>query len=116
MKQILKVLSIIVIMATLWVNLSYADGAFIKLGRGLANTFTGWIEIFTTLHESCLEHDYIVGYFYGLPKGAVRAMLRTIAGVYEVVTFPIPIPADYESVIEPEFVTVGMPLERTRNE
>ena len=103
------------LISVLYVNASYANGPFTKLGRGLANTFTGWIELFTTTHKACLEHDYMVGYLYGLPEGVVRSLLRTIAGIYEVVSFPIPIPADYESVIEPEFV-MKSPLERTRNE
>ena len=95
---------------------SYANGPFKKLGRGLANTATGWIEFFVTVQESCEKHDYIGGLFYGIPTGIVKALIRTSIGLYETVTFAIPIPNDYEPILEPEFVTTSPILEKIRAE
>ena len=39
-----------------------------------------------------------------LAKGIGMTIVRTGAGIYEVVTFPFPIPEDYGPVLEPEFV------------
>ncbi|MFH1752862.1 MAG: exosortase system-associated protein, TIGR04073 family [Candidatus Omnitrophota bacterium] len=86
------------------VSVCYAGGAIGKLSRGLMNTTTGWIELFTTIHESYVEEPFIGGLIYGIPMGLARAFLRTGAGIYELITFPIPFPANYEPIIEPEFI------------
>ena len=46
----------------------------------------------------------LLGLTWGWVKGAAVGLLRTAAGVYETVTFPIPAPADYEPMVNPEFV------------
>jgi len=84
-----------------------ADGAFHKLGRGFINTLTGWMEIFYTANLKFREHDNDV--FQGLaaiPEGVVRAVIRTSVGIYETVTFPLPIPENYTAIVEPEFLFV----------
>ena len=114
MGKLFKSIIILIIISVFFVTLSYA-GPFKKLSRGFANTATGWIELPVTVNKSCEKNDYIGGFFYGIPIGLVRALLRTFIGVYEIVTFPFPVPRDYEAIIEPEFVMEPF-LEKTRNE
>lgn len=114
MKGLLRVIIIFTAVSCILISSSFAQGPMTKLGRGLTNTCTGWIELPFTLQKRCREHDYMVGIFLGLPEGLFKALLRTGAGVYETVTFFVPFPNDYgESIIEPEFV-VESPLEETR--
>ena len=112
LKNISGMLVVFAILSLLWAGPSYAGGPWHKLGRGLANAATGWIELFVTMHDEAREKDYIMGYLYGMPKGAVRALIRTLIGAYEILTFPIPIPEDYEYIVEPEFIK-GSPFEKT---
>lgn len=110
MKRISRLVAYTMIIFFCLTSISHA-GAFKKLGRGLANTFTGWIEIFATIEKKFEEEEYMVAIFYGLPEGVVKALARTGIGIYEIVTFPIPIPSNYEVILEPEFV-IQRPYEK----
>lgn len=62
---------------------SYGKAALGKLGRGVANTALGWVELFRQpwINENRFE---------GLGKGLVYTVGRTGSGILEVVTFPFP--------------------------
>ena len=75
-----------------------------KLVRGLANFFTGFLEIPRNIHNTTESSGMLTGWTVGLGKGLGYTALRMLAGVYEVITFPLPIPEDYRPLIEPEFV------------
>ena len=78
-----------------------------KFSRGFMNTSTGWVEIFTTAHEHYMERRNIAGLIYGIPLGFLKGFLRTGAGLYEMLTFPFPMPSDYSPVLYPEYITGG---------
>ncbi len=78
-----------------------------KLGRGLANVITGAIEIPKKVYQVTKTEGALKGFTWGWIKGASEAILRTGTGVYEVMTFPIPAPAEYEPMMQPEFVFEG---------
>lgn len=82
----------------------YAQDFGKKLGRGLANILTGWIELPKQIYDTSVEENILAGLTMGLAKGIGMTIVRTGAGVYETVTFPFPIPEDYQPVLEPEFV------------
>lgn len=81
-----------------------------KLMRGLANLTTGVGEI--------PKQIYLVGKREGWVQGAVRGPLegigmfiaRTVVGAYEVLTFPVPVPSDYQPVLLPDYVWQPEPL------
>ena len=75
-----------------------------KLGRGIMNILTGWVEIPKQTAKEWQATDPFTGTIIGVTKGLVTAVSRTIVGVYEVVSFPFPVPRNYEPVMEPEFV------------
>jgi len=105
MKKLTAVCVLIAALTVLWTPPAHANGAFHKLGRGVVNVFTGWIEIFATTNKSFRDHDNDVFQgIYAIPEGIVRFVIRTSVGVYEILTFPIPIPENFETIVEPEFV------------
>jgi len=76
-----------------------------KLGRGLVNVATGWIELPKNIYDTSVEtNNPLMGLTYGLVKGVGMTVVRTGAGAYDVVTFLFPIPEDYEPLLDPEFV------------
>jgi putative exosortase-associated protein (TIGR04073 family) len=79
-------------------------GAVSKLGRGIINVFTGWVEIPKRVIETSQASGTAAGWTWGLLRGFGHGFVRTAAGFYELFTFPFPAPPDYESVIQPEFV------------
>ncbi len=83
---------------------SYAQDPAKKLGRGIANILTGWVEIPKNIYNTSIEQNPLVGLTVGTAKGIGMSIVRTGAGVYELITFPFPLPEDYMPILEPEFV------------
>lgn len=76
-----------------------------KLGRGIVNVATGWVELPKNIYDTSVEtNNPLMGITYGTLKGVGMAVVRTGAGAYDVTTFLFPIPADYKPILEPEFV------------
>lgn len=85
-------------------SIGYAQTMLKKLGRGLANILTGWIELPNQIYKTSVEENVGMGLTVGLAKGIGMTVVRTGAGLYDTVTFPFPIPEDYEPLLEPEYV------------
>ena len=83
---------------------SYAQDAFKKLGRGVVNTFTGWLEVPKGIVDESQASNVFSGLTIGTIKGLGLGLVRTGAGIYEALTFPFPIPEGYEPIVRPEFV------------
>ena len=74
-----------------------------KLGRGLANLFTGAIEIPKNISREWRKSDPATGIIVGGVKGVGWAASRMAVGAFETVTFPVPVPPNYEPLMQPEF-------------
>ena len=63
-----------------------------KFGRGLTNAAWGWSEIMVTPVNMSqdIRRDPVTSLLLGLPYGIVRAVGRTLVGVYEIATFYAP--------------------------
>ncbi|MFH0772303.1 MAG: exosortase system-associated protein, TIGR04073 family [Candidatus Omnitrophota bacterium] len=73
-----------------------------KLRRGLANFATGWVEIPIAMDKAIKESNPVFGVVVGTVKGTVKGIVRTAAGVFDTVTFPVP---PYSKTwITPEFI------------
>jgi len=83
---------------------SYAQDAWKKLGRGIVNTFTGWLEIPKGIVDESKANNVFTGLTVGTIKGLGLGLVRTGAGIYETLTFPFPIPEGYEPIVKPEYV------------
>ena len=81
-----------------------ADDAVTKLGRGMANVAFGWGEYIRQMEIVGREKGAGQGVFVGFIRGTCWTILRTGAGVYEIVTFPFKTWKGYEAVLKPDFV------------
>lgn len=73
-----------------------------KLGRGLANVFTGFVEVPKNISREWRKSDPATGVIVGGVKGVGWGFTRFATGAYETVTFPVPTPANYEPLMYPE--------------
>lgn len=78
---------------------------FHKLGRGVSNVLLGWLEIPKTISQEWRKTEPFTGTIVGAIKGTGWAVARTLTGVYEIVTFPFPLPHGYDPIMYPEFIT-----------
>ena len=81
-----------------------ASQAFTKLGRGVVNIVTGWVEVPKRIHETGEHSGAWAGATWGTLRGLGHGFVRTVAGFYELFTFPFPAPPNYAPVIQPEYV------------
>ena len=86
-----------------------ADDMGHKLGRGVANLLTGWLEIPKQIIIQKKETNGWDAATKGFGKGLVHAFARTTVGAYETLTFPIAVPEEYRTIITPEFVNSDWP-------
>jgi len=77
---------------------------FHKLGRGVSNVLLGWVEIPKQIAKEWTRTEPFTGTIVGFVKGFGWAVARTMTGFYEVVSFPFPVPRNYEPMMYPEFV------------
>ena len=73
--------------------------AFEKLGRGLSNTFGGWLEIPLNIHHRYAKSDTGASLATGLCYGLVKGIVRTAVGAYETVTFFLPYPENFAPIL-----------------
>lgn len=82
----------------------YCDGPAKKLGRGLCNLATSPLEIFYRMFEAGKQTDLFGTLTCGFVEGVCKMGFRAMIGLYEVVTFPFPVPEGYEPIVkDPEF-------------
>ena len=78
---------------------SNATPAFEKLGRGFSNTIGGWLEVPATIQQRYTQSDTAGSLLTGTLIGLVRGVMRTGVGVYEVVTFWLPLPEQFAPIL-----------------
>jgi putative exosortase-associated protein (TIGR04073 family) len=79
------------------------DTAFEKMGRGLAGMTTSFLELPGNIAATSREDGPGAAATLGFAKGIGMIPVRTLVGVYEFVTAPIPVPDGYRPIIEPEY-------------
>jgi len=72
-----------------------------KIGRGVTNVLTSWIEMPKHIHLGSQQPNPVTGMGMGLLKGITLAILRGGIGAYETVTFLLPYPKGFGSPYEP---------------
>jgi putative exosortase-associated protein (TIGR04073 family) len=108
MQKSKRITGLIIVSAFLF-NLVFSHACFAqdptkKLGRGVANLALGWVSLFTTIEDTGKSDGIFAAMSYGVFKGVAKFLQRTAVGLYEIVTFPIPIPKDYKPILtKPEF-------------
>lgn len=77
------------------------EGPFGKLGRGVSNLVAGWLELPETVRRRYAPEDAAASIGTGIAFGLLRSVARTGVGLYETVTFPIPLPKHYHPILPP---------------
>lgn len=104
-KKAAIIISIIIVSLLAIQSVSFAQNNMLrKLGRGVANVATGAIEVPKAIQETFYEEGPVAAVSWGLLDGLYKFVARTVVGAYEIVSFPIPFPADYAPIVEPEFL------------
>lgn len=81
-----------------------AGKMFKKLGRGVVNILTGWMEVPKHMAKRWRQYDPITGIIVGGVEGFGWAFCRTLTGAYDVISFPFAVPKDYQPLMQPEFL------------
>lgn len=104
MKKAIPILLIAVLILS-FSSAVYAKTPSDKLSRGVANVFSGFLEVPRTMGEEWkISKNAAVGLFAGFFKGIVLGVVRTGSGLWDVLTFPIAVPKDYEPLYKPDYV------------
>ena len=76
-----------------------------KFSRGLVNIGLGWTEIFYQPKYLAEVESYRwpAAVFGGVARGLGFTLVRLVSGIYDVVTFPIPLPKGYAPLVKPDF-------------
>ncbi len=74
-----------------------------KLQRGFLNVVLCPFEISNELSKEVRNDTLPPSWIAGLGRGSFYAVGRALVGVYEMLTFPVPCPANYKPVLSPEF-------------
>ncbi|MFH1208496.1 MAG: hypothetical protein V1673_02915 [Candidatus Omnitrophota bacterium] len=83
------ILAPVVFAASPWTEeKTYGEKTVGKLGFGLTNTCLGWTKIFTTPNDYSNEGKNA---WSGVGQGFIDAVVVTIGGAVQLVTFPIPV-------------------------
>ncbi|MBD0305310.1 MAG: exosortase system-associated protein, TIGR04073 family [Nitrospiraceae bacterium] len=75
-----------------------------KLTRGVVNLATGWIELPKQIVVVGHEKGWAAGVFRGSIDGLGMGLARTLAGAYEILSFPLPLPPRYQPMLLPDYV------------
>ena len=105
MKKYVLILILVVLTVSAPVNSHAENNPATKLGRGAANILTGGVEIPKGFMDYYEKDGWISGATAGVCVGIFKAIGRSLVGIYEVITFPIPVPEYYEPILtDPEYM------------
>ena len=79
---------------------AWAQDPIHKVGRGVVNVLTSWIELPKNIHLGTQEDNPVLGAAWGLVRGTGLTATRLVVGAYEAITFPLPYPKDFASPYE----------------
>ncbi|MFH1799898.1 MAG: exosortase system-associated protein, TIGR04073 family [Candidatus Omnitrophota bacterium] len=77
------------------------DNPASKLGRGITNVVLSPGEYVVQTAKLMETHDPLTAYFGGVLQGTCKMVERIGGGIYEIVTFPVPIPKKYRPLMDP---------------
>ncbi len=84
------------------------EGSRDKLVRGVLNLADAVVEVPGTMMRKSSNEGVLEGVTLGMVEGVFNTVKRALAGVWEVATFPFPLPENYEAILpDPEFLNVN---------
>jgi putative exosortase-associated protein (TIGR04073 family) len=69
---------------------SYLSGFTCKFTQGLSNTAAGFIELPKNVINISHDQNIFVGLTWGVVRGVIHSVSRTVVGAAELITSPIP--------------------------
>lgn len=107
MKSFLATLSVLALFAAA-APARAEDSAGVRMAqkalRGFENVTLGFVtELPKTVYYDSVDHGIPYGVTVGALRGVGVGVLRTGIGAYEVATFPIPVPKNYQPMLYPVF-------------
>ena len=104
MKKIDKFLLLVAAMILFASGEARAEDSLDKLGRGLTNVITCPGEYIVQFYVSSEGNNPLKAFFGTIVNGTIGTLTRAGAGVYDIATFPLPLPRDYSPVLMPETI------------
>lgn len=96
---------LLLVFLVLWGPAPARADAATKFARGVSNTAFGMFEIPNEMAHEADRHGLFIGSLSGLLRGVLFGTVRTLAGIYEIVSFPFPNwKRGYKPVVLPESV------------
>jgi putative exosortase-associated protein (TIGR04073 family) len=86
-----------------------------KLQRGFVNIALSPIEVTTAWAQDKNTQSAVPSWATALGRGGLFMVGRALAGVYDMLTAPIPFPADYGPLVFPEFPWEHLPEEEAKS-
>lgn len=80
-----------------------ADTAAHKFGRGLSNLALGMMEIPAQIVREDRRNGPLSAASLGFAKGVGGFVTRELVGIYELATFPAPVPRGYRAILKPDY-------------
>jgi putative exosortase-associated protein (TIGR04073 family) len=74
-----------------------------KFGRGVCNLTMGILELPGQMVAEGRRGGPLWAFSLGFAKGVGRFVTRELVGVYEIVTFPAPVPRGYRPILSPTY-------------
>jgi putative exosortase-associated protein (TIGR04073 family) len=106
MRNVISILSVTALVALFT---SGCAGPEQKLGRGVSNTFeiTRLGDMRHSVEQAGVFESPSAGYTTGAVSGLAQTVARTGVGIFEVVTFPIPMPGSGYGPLFPHYLPPG---------
>jgi putative exosortase-associated protein (TIGR04073 family) len=82
---------------------AHAQSPAHKFGRGLSNLALGIMELPAQIRNEARSRGPLWAASLGFARGMGGFVTRELVGVYEVVTFPAPVPRGYRPILSPEY-------------
>lgn len=89
----------------------YGTEVGMKLGSALSNIALGWLEVPRTVLATTNQVNLALGLSGGVVKGILQTMGRTLTGVVDLLSFPLPT----QPIAEPQFVWQNFDVETRYN-
>ncbi len=103
LRHVLSSCAIAMLVVGVWSPAASADSTLHKAGRGLAAMTTPFLEIPGNIKQTTEKEGAPAGWTEGFAKGLGMTIIRPTVGVYELLTAPIPAPANFEPILKPEY-------------
>jgi putative exosortase-associated protein (TIGR04073 family) len=108
MKSLRKLIAVFVLLLTFPLLASAAEiaapgTAARKLQRGFLNVALSPAEVSNEIMKLKRIDTALPSWIAGMAIGIPKMVTRSMVGIYEVVTAPVPLPSGYEPVMMPEF-------------